>query len=133
MCLKTMCNFRTSKLLLNCAVPEEGGPPALTCPGGSTGMVLAPGTAPGAHGSGPELGAAGRQPQPHQNGGGGRDGRARHHSLSAGEGLWGWQGLGDSPLLTPGTGSLQHPSITHPAFSSSPGQGLLLLVPRPRV
>lgn len=47
MCLKTMCNFRTSKLLLNCAVPEEGGPPAPPRPAGSTGMGLAPGDAPG--------------------------------------------------------------------------------------
>lgn len=47
MCLKTMCNFRTSKLLLNCAVPEEGGPPGPPRPAGSPGMALAPGDAPG--------------------------------------------------------------------------------------
>jgi len=86
-----MCNFRTSKLLLNCAAPEEGGPPAPTRPGGSTGMVLAPGAAPGAAGSGPELGHTGRQRWPHRNG----DGGVAHSSTAPGQ--WGrgwWGGMG---------------------------------------
>lgn len=111
-----MCNFRTSKLLLNCAVPEEGDPP----PRRGHGVVLAPGAAPGA--------AGGRWAGSHGfTGMVGGVSRPWLCSLSVGKGLLGGKGLSDSPLLTSEIDPLQYPSIARHAFNSSPRQGLLLL------
>lgn len=81
-------------------------------------MVFAPGAAPGAAGSGPELGWGG--PQCHQIGVVVVGGWQVPAPLPI-RGVLGWV---TAPLLAPRMEPLCHPSISRPAFGGSPGVGV---------